>query len=177
MRVHIARIVGAHGIKGLVKVRAFSHNALDVFQYQPLHDSSGKTYHLRLSRFLPSGILLCHLDHCITRNDAEAHAGVNLYMDRSRLPELEPDTYYHADLEGLNIVDQQGHILGRIKQVQDHGAGTYMDVLLACGGHATLPFFKECKVDLHNRLMSIDPTWLIDTSNDRNKGHEPDSQP
>lgn len=174
MLVCLARIVGAHGIKGLVKVRSFSRSALDILQYQPLVDASGKPYHFHLVRLLPSGILLCKLDGCATRNDAEAQNGVDLYVDRSRMPELEEDTYYYADLEGLNVTDQQGKILGRVKAVNDHGAGVYMDVILETGGQATLPFFAECEVDLTQKRLAIDPSWLIDASNKGSERDEPD---
>lgn len=171
MLVCLARIVGAHGIKGLAKVRSFSRSALDLFQYQPLVDSSGRSYQLHLSRLLPNGVLLCQIDGCTTRNEAEALKGTDLYVDRSRMPELEDNTYYYADLEGLKITDKQGQILGRVKAVNDHGAGVYMDVVLENGSPATLPFFAECEVDLNQKQLVIDAAWLIDNSG---KGSERD---
>ena len=78
MRVCLARIVGAHGIKGLVKVRSFTHNPTDLFHYRPLTDAKGQPYNLRLDRFLPNGVMLCHLDGCTSRSDAERYHGPDL---------------------------------------------------------------------------------------------------
>lgn len=173
MKVCLARIIGAHGIKGLVKVRAFTHSALDALQYNPLVDKNGKLYTLKLERFMPNGVMLCHLDGCVTRNDAEAQHGVELFVDRERMPDLDENTYYYADLEGLSVVDQEGLELGRVKAVHDHGAGVFMDVTLTDKSEATLPFYPESEVDLENKKLVIDSAWLIGASYDRSERDEP----
>lgn len=175
MKVCLARITGAHGIRGLVKVRSYTHQAMDLLTYKPLTDKNDKTYILHLERMLPAGILLCRIDGCLTRNDAEAYKGLELFVDRSLMPALESDTYYYSDLEGLAIIDPQGNPLGRVKAVNDHGAGVFLDVVLVDGKtETTLPFFKECVVNLDKKHLLIDPLWLIDTSTNRDDSDGPD---
>lgn len=176
MQVNLARIVGVHGIKGLVKVRSFTQNPTDLFQYNPLDDKDGKAYTLHLERFLPNGIMLCRLDGCSNRNDAENHRGTDLFVSRDRMPKLEEDTYYYSDLEGLNVIDTKGHLLGRVKAVNDHGAGVFLDVIKTDQPKmiATLPFNKEVVVDLEGKQLIIDPSWLIEPSPRKGDHHGPD---
>lgn len=174
MQVCLARIVGAHGIKGLVKVRSFTHNPIDLFKYKPLVNNKGQTLSLHMERFLPNGILLCRLDGCVNRNDADLYKGIDLFVERSILPKLEEETYYYADLNGLTVVDQDKKELGYVKAIHDHGAGVFLDVVMhhTPKTEATLPFYKECVVDLTNKQLVIDPNWLIDTSPDEKKPDE-----
>ncbi|HQQ51765.1 MAG TPA: PRC-barrel domain-containing protein [Spirochaetota bacterium] len=49
-------------------------------------------------------------------------------MPRSRLPELEAETYYHADLIGLAVVTLTGEDFGTVRSVQDYGAGELLEI-------------------------------------------------
>jgi len=124
-------ILGAHGIKGEVKVKSFAARPSDIAGYGALTDA-GEKRRLELSIVGTSdatrGILIARIAGIADRNAAEALKGTELYVARDRLPKLtDTDEFYFADLVGLQAVDADGKVFGRVVSVDNYGAG---DLLL-----------------------------------------------
>ena len=64
----------------------------------------------------------------MTKEQADALKGVQLFADRDRLPSLPDDEFYHADLIGLVAQDTGGAELGRVLAVHNHGAGDMLEI-------------------------------------------------
>ena len=128
-KVCLAAIAGAHGVQGLVKIKSFTERPEDAAAYGALSDESGKRqFHLTL-KGQNKGLLLASIEGVSDRTAAEALKGVRLYVEREALPPIEdPEEFYHADLIGLAVVDQQGNRLGTVHAVEDYGAGSVLDV-------------------------------------------------
>ncbi|HEY8350949.1 MAG TPA: ribosome maturation factor RimM, partial [Sphingomonadales bacterium] len=100
-RVCVGLITGAHGVRGLVKVKPFTDDPAAVAAYGPLTDQSGRRrFALELLSF-GKGQWLARVDGVSDRTAAEALRGTRLYVDRQALPEPDEDEFYHADLIGL----------------------------------------------------------------------------
>jgi 16S rRNA processing protein RimM len=78
-----------------------------------------------------------------TREQAEALRGLRLYIPRDVLPEPEEDEFYVTDLIGLAVVTPEGEALGRVKSVQDFGAGDLLEIEPPEGASWWLPFTRE----------------------------------
>jgi 16S rRNA processing protein RimM len=77
------------------------------------------------------------------RDAAQALHGTELYVARDVLPALaEEETFYHADLIGLRVEDAGGRDLGRVKAVENHGAGDLLDIEGPDGKSLMLAFTK-----------------------------------
>ena len=80
---------------------------------------------------------------------------------RERLPAIEePETWYHADLIGLAVVDVEGATLGRVSAVQNFGAGDLIEIAPASGGATLLvPFTRDTvpDVDVEGGRITLDP--------------------
>jgi 16S rRNA processing protein RimM len=72
--------------------------------------------------------------------------GVDLYVDRDRLPPAADGEYYHADLIGMAAVDSAGQRIGEIVAVQNFGAGDLLEIRLAGRGRTELIPFSEAQV-------------------------------
>jgi 16S rRNA processing protein RimM len=86
--------------------------------------------------------------------------GTALYADRSVLPNLPDDEFYHADLIGLEVYDTGGERIGKVTAVHDHGAGDLLEVSgKGLKTPALLPFTKEAvpTVDLQAGRIIADP--------------------
>jgi 16S rRNA processing protein RimM len=138
--VLMGAIIGAHGIKGEVKVKSFAGTPAAIATYGALSDAKGgRQFDLALvGKATPSkgpggkDILIARIAGIGDRNAAEALKGVELYVARDRLPQIAGDEeFYLADLIGLDVVDPAGTALGRIVSVENYGAG---DVLNVDGG-------------------------------------------
>lgn len=164
-RVCIGAIAGAHGVKGVVRVKPFTEQPEAVTAYAPVTDESGsRTFAMRYVG-PAKGAVLVQIDGVRDRAGAEALKGVRLYVPRASLPEPEEEEFYHADLIGLSVVDAQGEELGRVRSVEDYGAGDILEVELTTGRAVMLPFTREVvpEVDLAGGcLVAVPPAGLLD---------------
>ncbi len=95
------------------------------------------------------------------RETAAALVGQDLSVDRDRLPETAEDEYYWADLTGLEVVNREGIVLGRVHNLLSTGAN---DVLVVRGDRERLvPFVQGqyvLEVDLEAGRILVD--WSPD---------------
>ncbi|MDD3445319.1 MAG: ribosome maturation factor RimM [Zavarzinia sp.] len=162
--VCVGAIAGAHGIRGDVKVKPFTEDPLDVGAYGPVFTARGISLKLQPVR-VQGQALIARIEGVADRNAAEALRGQRLYVPRDALPETDEDEFYHADLLGLPVVDGAGETIGTVRTIQDFGAGDMLEVALATGGTAFLPFTLDVvpTVDLKaGHLIALPPEGWLD---------------
>lgn len=127
-RILLGRIVSAHGIRGDVLVKSYAAVPEDIAAYGVLSDGAGlRKLRLKVLRATAKGVV-CHVTGVDDRNGAEALAGVDLFVERARLPALLEGEYYHVDLIGLAAVDAHGCVIGEVVGVQNYGASDLLEV-------------------------------------------------
>lgn len=127
-RVLLGSISTAHGIRGEVVLRTYTGDPEAIGSYGPLSDKDGKrTFKFKSVRATPKGVIV-RIEGVNDRNAAEALRGVDLYVDRAKLPEPDEKEYYHADLAGLAVRDASGADIGWIVTVANFGAGDLLEV-------------------------------------------------
>ncbi|MEM8579345.1 MAG: ribosome maturation factor RimM [Pseudomonadota bacterium] len=159
-RVCVGAIGGAYGVRGEVRVKSFCALPADIETYNPLTREDGTgAFTLAIVHPIKTGFSV-RIAEVATKEQADALKGTLLYAPRERLPSLPDDEFYHADLEGLLVVDTGGAELGRVRSVQNHGASDLLEVI-APGASATvlLPFTKAVvpTVDLAAGRIVADP--------------------
>lgn len=140
-RVCVARIGAAHGVRGEVRLWSFTQTPEAVADYGPLETKDGK-------RRLEIESLRAAKDHFVARlkgiddrNAAEALRNVELYVAREQLPAIdEDDTFYVADLVGLEAMTADGEPLGTVTAVHNFGAGDIIEIAPAAGAPLMLSF-------------------------------------
>jgi 16S rRNA processing protein RimM len=144
--VLMGAILGAHGIKGEVKVKSFAAKPAAIADYGPLTDARHKrTFELTVTGTADAakGVVIGRIAGIADRNAAEALKGVELFVARERLPApADPEEYYLADLIGLVAFDAKGEKLGEIVSVDNYGAGDLLLVVPANGEGFVVPFNK-----------------------------------
>lgn len=164
--VCVGAIAAAHGIKGEVKIKAFTVDPKSVGSYGALLDETGQRS-FTLSAVRPNGesTVIARIDGVADRNAAEALRGLRLYAPRSALPPAGEGEYYHHDLIGLDAVLANGEILGKVIAVDNFGAGDVIEIKPESGDSLVLPFTDETvpTVDLTaGRLVVVLPQGLDD---------------
>jgi len=141
-RVCAGVITGAHGVRGLVKIKSFTEDPQNLVGYGPLTDESGsRTFAIEITGSA-KGQLLAKVAGIADRNAADALRGTHLYVSRDALPEPEEEEYYIADLVGLRVEVASGETLGRVAAVRNYGAGDFLEIDAGSGGETLLPFTK-----------------------------------
>jgi len=163
-KVCIAVITGPHGVRGQVRVKSFTEEPDGVMAYGPVTDVAGA----RQFRLKPAGVsrgqMLARIDGVTDRNAAEALRGVELYVDRDRLPQPEEDEFYYADLIGLQAVDEAGNEIGSVRAMQNFGAGDLIEIAVAGGRVELYPFTREVVpvIDLDaGRVVVVPPPEIL----------------
>ena len=178
-RVLVARIGAAHGIRGEVRVKAFTAAPADIAAYGPLEAADGRRFEvagLRPAAGTSPDMLVVRFRGVADRNQAEALNGLDLTVPRDRLPAAAEDEFYHADLIGLAAVLGTGEALGTIVSVQNFGAGDLLEVVPRRGASLFVPFTRAevPEVDLAGgRVVVTPPPGLLDAAGDDDDGDEP----
>lgn len=97
----------------------------------------------------------------VTDRDAAAeYVGIDIGIARDDMPALEQDEYYWADLEGLEVWQVDGRLLGTVDHLLATGAN---DVLVVKGEEEILiPFVTNevvKDVDLATGVIRVDWEW------------------
>ncbi|MCP4922885.1 MAG: 16S rRNA processing protein RimM [bacterium] len=140
-------LMGPHGIQGAVKIKSFASPAQGIATYGPLLDpEGGRTFEIEaLSGDKGDGTFIARLKGISTREQSEVLRGIELFVERSRLPEIEDeDSFYYSDLEGLSALDLESRVkIGTVRRVANHGGGEFLEIVCEDGSYLTVPFTKE----------------------------------
>ncbi len=142
-KICLGAIVGVHGIRGEVKVKSFTADEKNLTRYGRLSDKDGnRFFNLKIAGHSKE-LLRVKIQGVDDRNQAETLIGTGLYLERSLLPELAEEEYYHADLIGLKALNAKGEELGCVNALYNFGAGDLIEIKMADNSLEMLPFKKE----------------------------------
>ncbi len=159
--VIIGKIVGVHGIKGYVKV----HCEAESFSvFAPGHtvivrNSKGGSRVMEIVDARPQGrkqLLL--LKGISDRNLAETLPGSDLLVEKSSLPDLEPDTYYWSDIAGMSVISVDGRHVGTVTSLIETGSNDVYVVQTPDAGEILIPAIASVvlEIDLNRKIMRVD---------------------
>lgn len=138
--VQMAVIGAPHGIRGEVRVKTFTGDPLALGDYGPLQAADGRLFTVAAIR-PAKNVVVVRFKEVSSREAAEAVTGIELFVERSALPDdLEDDEFYHADLVGLAVRDETGATIGKVIAVQNFGGGDIVEIAVAGRGTVMVPF-------------------------------------
>ena len=160
-RVLLGAIIGAHGIKGEVRVKTFTADPGALGAYGPLTTDDHRRLEVRALRAGKPGEAVVRFEGVADRNAAGALKGRQLFVPREALPAPEADEFYHADLVGLAVEDSANTALGRVRAMHNFGAGDVMEIETPSGATEFLPFNTSVvkKVELPTRIVIEPPSY------------------
>jgi 16S rRNA processing protein RimM len=141
--VLIAAVIGAHGLKGEVKVKTFTATPDALARYRTLHTKDGRVFTVAQLRPGKADEAVATLAEVVDRNTAESLRGLELFVARDVLPAPDENEFYHADLIGLTAMDEADHVIGTIEAIHNYGAGDVIEIARGDGDSVMLPFVKD----------------------------------
>ena len=128
-RVLVGVFGAPQGLRGEVRVKSFTGEPRDIGSYGPLTTEDGRrSFAILALRPLRDDMLIARVDGVADRDAAARLTNTELYISRDRLPPPEPDEFYHVDLVGLRAEGEDGTPLGRVRGIDNHGAGDVMEI-------------------------------------------------
>ena len=156
----VGRVAGAFGVQGEVRLTAYTAEPMALVGYRDLRREDGSPA-LTLTGGRPAkGGIIVRAREVETREQAEALRGLQLFIPRDVLPEPEEDEFYVTDLIGLAVEAPDGEPLGRVKTVQDFGAGDLLEIQPETGASWWLPFTREAVPEVRlaeGRILAVRP--------------------
>jgi 16S rRNA processing protein RimM len=156
----VGGISGSYGVQGELRIKSFCAQPDDIETYNPLLSEDGKrSFVIALIRPMKNGFV-ARITDVETKEQADALKGTQLFARRDQLPSLPDDEYYYSDLTGIDVFDTGGVALGRVKSVQNHGAGDLLEVQLPNASSTVFVPFTQAivpTVDLAARRIVADP--------------------
>lgn len=157
----VGRVAGAFGVKGELRITSYTGDPMALVRYRVLlREDGGKALTLTGGRPVKGG-LVARADEVPTREAAEALRGLRLHVPREALPAPEDeDEFYLADLIGLSAETPAGEPLGKVKSVQDFGAGDLLEIQPPEGPSWWLPFTREAVPDVRiaeGKIIALRP--------------------
>jgi 16S rRNA processing protein RimM len=109
--VAIGVVVGPHGVRGTLRVRALGSGKHLRKGIQPV--VAGVKRRISAARATPKGFLI-DVAGIGSREDASFLKGEELLLDRGDLDATEEGEFYVSDLVGLTAIDDAGEVLGAV---------------------------------------------------------------
>ena len=160
-RVCLGKIIGPQGLDGSVRIKSYTTRPQELASYGTVSDKTGDNqFDINILRSTNKG-LVAKISGIEDRGAAEDLRGLELYVARDLLPELKENEYYFSDLIGLEVVDMEDNVIGKVKSVDNFGAGDVMEIAIKGEKSVVLPF-------------SIEAIPIVDTLNGRVTVNLPD---
>ena len=148
--VLVGQVGGAFGVRGEVKVTAYTAEPMALMDYGVLLRADGSVGLTLTSARPDKKGVVGRAKEVATKEQADALRGLKLFVPRDRLPEPDEDEFYLTDLVGLEARDPADVVLGTVKSVQNFGADDMLEIAPAAGGPTWyLPFTREAAPELH----------------------------
>ncbi len=154
----LGAVLGAHGIKGEVRVKTFTLNPENLGRYGPLETKSGRQLAVASVRAIKANEAIVAFEGIDDRGAAEGLKGQELRIARAALPRTDPDEFYPADLIGLDVADRSGKPLGKVLALHNFGAGDIIEIAFLDGKTDFVPFSADTvrEIDLASGRIVVE---------------------
>jgi 16S rRNA processing protein RimM len=160
--VVMGRVAGAFAVRGWVKLQVFTQQVGGLLDFPVWHLGRAGAWHpVEVEEGAAHGnALVAKLKGIDDREQAAALRGCEVAVPRAALPASGAGEYYWADLQGLQVTNLRGELLGRVSGLLETGAN---QVLVVQGERERLiPFVSAVvsSVDLERGALVVD--WGAD---------------
>ena len=145
----VGKIVAPQGIRGEVRVQTFTDTPVD-FKKLKIKSVRFNDGDFKFVRTVPnSNVIIAKISGIDDRNAAETLRGMELFIERSALPDLKENEFYQADLIGFDVV-RNGTKIGVVDCFQNYGAGDIIEL-----DNGDMVSFIGADVDIQNKIIKV----------------------
>ena len=130
--VVVGEISGLYGVHGWVKVFSHTDPRTNIVKYNPWLLKQGdrwKSVNLLNGR-QQGKTIVAQIEGVNDREQAFAMIGIQIAIDQSQLKSLGENDFYWRELEGLQVVNMQAEVLGKVSHLMETGANDVLVVKL-----------------------------------------------
>lgn len=157
--LRVGVVTSPHGVRGEVNVFPTTDDMKRFKKLKTVILDMGKeqkTLEIEQVKFFKNMVILKFkgIDNI---NEVEAFRKKDLLVTRDQAVKLEPGENFIADMIGLNVVTDEGTVLGTLSDVMQTGANDVYCVRTGEGKEVLLPAIKDCilNVDLEKQEILV----------------------
>jgi 16S rRNA processing protein RimM len=181
--IQVARIAGAWGVKGWLKVQCFGSNPQSLLSTQrwfvkPPEEELGVSFQKNTQKFSSQlhvlqarehgSVVVAQVKDVLDRSQAEAMRGAEIFIARAHFAPAKAGEYYWIDLIGLSVVNRQGQSMGIVVGLLDTGPHSVLRLsrpegeVVEADVERMIPFVAAYidDVSLSERRITVD--WGLD---------------
>ncbi|MDF2672789.1 MAG: rimM [Clostridiales bacterium] len=158
--LRLGQIINTHGVRGEIKVFPLTDNINRFGKLKVVYMKQAdefKAYKVEGVKYLKNLVIL-KLENINEMNEAVKLIDSYLYIDRENAVKLSKDTYFIADLIGMEVYTLSDEKLGSITMVFPTGSNDVYEIKKDDGKTFLIPAIKDVvkEVDLEKRKMRIE---------------------
>ncbi|MBN1474591.1 MAG: 16S rRNA processing protein RimM [Syntrophaceae bacterium] len=147
----LGKVLKTRGLHGCLKVISYAQkqDAFDGLKYIFVEKSTGQKKEYQVKKIERSGkFLFLQLDEINDLDAAASLVGCSIFLPKELLPPLPEGEYYWSDIIGLEVINQDGRILGKIESIFPTGSN---DVYVCKDGkkETLLPAIADVIDEIH----------------------------
>jgi 16S rRNA processing protein RimM len=152
------KINGLFGVRGWVKIFSYTEPRENILSYQPWYvqiDGKWSTVEI-ISGRVQGKTIVAQIKDVDNTDKAEQIIGVDIYVEKSQLPELKDGAHYWDDLIGLEVINTASIHLGVVENLVDTGSN---HVLIVNGNtEHWVPYIEPylISVDIDKKRIIVD---------------------
>ena len=178
--IEVARIAGAWGVKGSIRVISYSSEADALFhakqwyllppeaKFSPARSSEKRELPrvLNVKSVREQGkSIRAEVQEIADREVAEAFKGMRIFVRKADFPKLSEDEFYWVDLIGLRVINLQDEELGIVEDLMSNGPQSILRIIYEKHSEKAerlIPFVDAFihDVDLDQKVILVD--WQLD---------------
>ena len=155
----VGQIVNTFGIKGFVKVKPFTD---DMERFEELKsvlvEKNKELIEMQIEKVqYKQTVVLLKLKGIEDMDMAEKFKGCYLKIKREDARKLPEDTYFIADLIGLNVYTEEGQLLGKVDDIYNNKSNDIYVIKDELGKQILLPGIKDVikHIDIDNEKIIV----------------------
>lgn len=166
--IKLGFVANPHGIKGEAELRLINpdpnESVLDDEMKVWLYPSSAKSkiskdgeqWTIQKLRF--GNKVICQFEGVKDRTHLESLIPFEIYLEREAFPETEDDEFYLVDLVDMDVVNEEGVVIGKLESFDDNGMQYLFNIRTGPTGELlTLPYVDAFfpKIDLEKKQITM----------------------
>lgn len=158
-RLKVGVVTSVHGIKGEVKVFPTTDDSRRFKKLKQVYLDTGKellSLEIEGVKFFKQMVILKFKGY-ENHDDVMKFRQKELWIDRKDAVRLSKDEYFIADLIDMEVCDEEGKLIGTLKDVISTGANDVYAVETPEGREVLFPAIKQCVLDVDTaaRKMTV----------------------
>ncbi|MCI8361601.1 MAG: 16S rRNA processing protein RimM [Clostridia bacterium] len=155
----VGQIVNTFGVKGMLKIKPFTDDASRFEELKKVYIcKKEKLEEVEIEEVkYHKDMVLLKVKGIDDMNEAEKVKGLYLKIDRKNAKKLPKDTYFIADLLGLEVYSDKEELLGKVEDIFRTGANDVYVVKDEKGKQLLLPGIPEVikEIDLEKEKIIV----------------------